>query len=77
MDTSNQGRDIDAVTAAVSWADMDEVATSAWPEARRHVVETIARLQELGYTITKGPDGKGQAPQAPDRDARTTDGGRK
>jgi hypothetical protein len=64
---TNQGRDIDGVISAVSWRDIDESAQVMWSEVRRHpaqsycvcpVVEVIARLQELGYTIHKETEGK-------------------
>ena len=61
--SSNQGRDIDAVLAAVTPDDLADVARSAlWPEVRAHpdtascecpVVETIARLYELGYVLIR------------------------
>lgn len=63
---TNQGRDIDAVFDAVSSSDMEDVAREAiWPSVHSHphgasclcpTVEAIARLQELGYTITKKKD---------------------
>lgn len=61
------GRDLDTVTAVVSWADIEDIAASIREEMTGHppqwtcacpAVEAVARLQELGYTITKaGTDG--------------------
>ncbi len=59
---TNQGRDIGRVSKEVSWRDIDEAAQVMWREVRRHsarascecpVIEVIARLQELGYVISK------------------------
>lgn len=73
MSTTNQGRDIAAVFAAVSIEDLGQVAATIRAEVESHpsaavypealgctctAIEAVARLQELGYTITKGdPDG--------------------
>lgn len=64
MSPSNQGRDLSLVLEDVLPADLAEATKAGYVEYRRHplssscdcpTLETLARLYELGYRLTKPP----------------------